>query len=655
MSLNTKTIPRHFRTRATLLSGLFVVVAFSLTACGESNVQYSNGAGPGGSGGAETPNRYNTLPPIDLAVGEALPGIHLRPGIELHILTAEETLDTRVNWDEMTVELFGSARVKLEQADEVWSGDIISSDEFIFRIKDVEAVDEKLVIDVYEFELLDVIHGEWNYTIQSEWDGSYDIQDNAPGVRRQGLEAVVSDQEHEASVKLGELLGADIEARVSVGSSIEVRGSMEFPVSWAYAFEGRIPLTDSTHACATTTETRTRTRLTWRGFQTEEYQVEVTPQYFCVDLLVVKGEVGLNSSFGFTSTVNGTIGFSVSKDTDFPGIPVPLGPTGLALYFEPFVEGGFEIDFTGETVATFDASRSVNIPMGFEYDRATYGFALIPNERYPISNGGQVIATTTDVLRGTSKLYAKGGFKLHLATVLENAGKATGRIPFVDLSDISAKLTGPEIGVEVGVDAEYTREESAGESSTCIEAHLYAKLYGKAQLSGEVKLSERWKWRTDFTGAWTPDQEWIWASYYNPSPTGGFAPRERGLGCSEERVQLEVTLSWTEETDLDLFLETPSGEVLHYRNRNAAGGTFLGDACINGDCEGDLTETIAWENGAVAPSGQYKTWVVNYNGAAAASYTISVVTDSGTQNFSGNVAGSRGARSSEHTFSVGAP
>lgn len=656
MDLDFTTMTLRSSWRATGLAVAFVAGALALTACGESTIQY--GGGESGGSGADAPNRYNSLPPLDLEPGEALPGIHLRPGIELHRLTAEETLDTRVNWDEMTVELFGSARVKFEQAEEVWSGDIISSDEFIFRIDNVTAVDDRLVIDVYEFELLEVIHGEWNYTIHSEFDGSYAIDDNHAGVRRQNLETIESDPEHGAEVRLADLLAAEINGKLTGSQTTEVRGSLKFPVSWQYTFEGRIPLTGSTHPCATTIETRTRIRLTWSGFQREEYQADVTPQDFCVDLLVIKGVLAVDTTFGMTSNITGTIGLDIGIPSSFPAIPLPLGPTGLALYFEPFVEGGIEVQLTGESLLTLDGSSSFELPRGFEYIRLGGGYHPIPNERHPFSLDADLSASiTVPELEGKGKIFAKGGFKVHLATVLENAGKLAGRIPFVDISELSARLTGPELGLEVGIDSKYSTEEINNEDTTCIEAHFYTKLYGKAQLSGEVKLSKRWKWKSDFTSSAEASVEKIWASYYNPSNQGGLAPRERNLGCDDEPLAgqgLEVTLSWSEETDLDLYLRTPNGSVIYYLDRNADGGAFLGDNCIGGACEGDLNETIVWEHQAVAPSGEYAVWVVNHDGLEAASYTITVQSDKGhIDSFSGNVDGSAGARSEEHTFTVG--
>lgn len=108
------------------------------------------------------------------------------------------------------------------------------------------------------------------------------------------------------------------------------------------------------------------------------------------------------------------------------------------------------------------------------------------------------------------------------------------------------------------------------------------------------------------------------------------------------RFNLQFTNS--ENVDLDLYVQTPSGAILYYGNQTADAGTLDVD-CLCGDCPQGPNENIYWENGT-APSGTYKFWV-DYFGAceqdgASSNFTLRVVrngvvlqTKTGTMNTEG--------------------
>lgn len=81
-----------------------------------------------------------------------------------------------------------------------------------------------------------------------------------------------------------------------------------------------------------------------------------------------------------------------------------------------------------------------------------------------------------------------------------------------------------------------------------------------------------------------------------------------------------------ENVDLDLYVQTPSGEVIYYANPTADEGTLDVD-CLCGVCPQGPNENIFWENGT-APSGTYKFWV-DYFGSCeesgSSSFTLRVV------------------------------
>ena len=74
--------------------------------------------------------------------------------------------------------------------------------------------------------------------------------------------------------------------------------------------------------------------------------------------------------------------------------------------------------------------------------------------------------------------------------------------------------------------------------------------------------------------------------------------------------ELQITLSWDEESDVDLHVVEPSGEEIYYGNRVSASGGAL-DLDSNASCriDGVKNENVTWERSA--PSGRY-TVRVNY-------------------------------------------
>jgi uncharacterized protein YfaP (DUF2135 family) len=82
-----------------------------------------------------------------------------------------------------------------------------------------------------------------------------------------------------------------------------------------------------------------------------------------------------------------------------------------------------------------------------------------------------------------------------------------------------------------------------------------------------------------------------------------------------------------ENVDLDLYVQTPSGDVINFYNYYADGGELDVDCkCVN--CDQGPNENIFWENGT-APSGVYKYWVDYYENCgepgAASNFTVRVI------------------------------
>ena len=107
--------------------------------------------------------------------------------------------------------------------------------------------------------------------------------------------------------------------------------------------------------------------------------------------------------------------------------------------------------------------------------------------------------------------------------------------------------------------------------------------------------------------------------------------------CTQEGEELvnrlTFKLKWSEETDLDLFVEEPSGDVISYRSnvRSTDDGLLHNNnSCRGSNCSnlskpfyekaiwGELTEEIT--------TGTYTFWVENYNGRTASSFEVIVHT-----------------------------
>lgn len=106
---------------------------------------------------------------------------------------------------------------------------------------------------------------------------------------------------------------------------------------------------------------------------------------------------------------------------------------------------------------------------------------------------------------------------------------------------------------------------------------------------------------------------------------------------------VEVTLTMTRATDLDLYVVSPTGATVYYGNTNTADGGHL-DLDANAGCGGNMgvnNEHIFWPTGR-APAGTYYVRVANYSSCISGQrvdYTITVRNCSETAVFSGSFTG----------------
>ncbi len=125
---------------------------------------------------------------------------------------------------------------------------------------------------------------------------------------------------------------------------------------------------------------------------------------------------------------------------------------------------------------------------------------------------------------------------------------------------------------------------------------------------------------------------------------------------------LQINLSWTVGTDLDIFVRTPSGKVISGDvggTTAADGGRLIKDSCYKDACQGDPAsadmpheEIVVWSADNY-PEGEYRVWAVNFDGAAAADFKVKFTHPDGTvEEKTGSVTQAEKASSQEFIFIV---
>lgn len=134
----------------------------------------------------------------------------------------------------------------------------------------------------------------------------------------------------------------------------------------------------------------------------------------------------------------------------------------------------------------------------------------------------------------------------------------------------------------------------------------------------------------------------------DPSARPGTEANETSVDAA-----LTVTLTWNDDTDLDLHLVQPNGEEVYYRNRETdAGARFSKDSCIAGRCEAGTERVEEVRYQSWAPGGTYRITVVNYDGVTSGSANLEVNIRGEIQTFTVNVGAEVGAVSQEIEFDI---
>lgn len=95
--------------------------------------------------------------------------------------------------------------------------------------------------------------------------------------------------------------------------------------------------------------------------------------------------------------------------------------------------------------------------------------------------------------------------------------------------------------------------------------------------------------------------------------------------------ELRVSLSWSYVSDLDLYVETPAGDLISFENRDAGGGVLDVDDCVGGQClDNSMTHVENIFFPMQPPVGEYRVWVNNFDGIRGGPFEILVSGDAST-------------------------
>ena len=115
--------------------------------------------------------------------------------------------------------------------------------------------------------------------------------------------------------------------------------------------------------------------------------------------------------------------------------------------------------------------------------------------------------------------------------------------------------------------------------------------------------------------------------------------------------ELRVSLSWNYVSDLDLYVETPAGDLISFENRDAGGGVLDVDDCVGGEClDNSMTHVENIFFPMQPPVGEYRVWVNNFDGIRGGPFEI-LISGEASATFTGTLPASA-VESQVFTFGI---
>lgn len=577
-------------------------------------------------------DRFEHIEPLDLEPGEAKEGIHLRPGTEVIRLDySADDPDIDVDFDELEVRLRGEARDELAAAGGIWSDDILLGQEFVFLFRDIREDGSEVVIDVAPFELVRVIHGEWEQDVEldqeemnevlamegmlssrfSDWE---DLEVGGEGV---SANEDVAGEETNFDIDLQRFVGDTLEDGAAEEDA-QLGGKVSIPIDWDTKFKGRIgtpgrSTVSGYRECESPTEidaTPKRPLLEreadasesadWEQAKllqgTEQMKAEHQPERFCMDFLKLKGSIGLNASTEFYLQLMAGAKFSVGEMARFLQMQTPL-VDGLALSFFPYIEAGVEAKVDGFIQFLLSGSTDIEIPFGFIYDPNGEGIGFIPNDI--VSGHGVPKQGNIDVdMDGESQALTQIYTELGLGVMISDAA-----------SSPQLRAAGPKLGFRLGAQAELDPFQVLNDGvpeEPCLGGGLFIEAFGDFDPCAELASTESWSWGVDDTDFDKARTRWWLEEFPKEDPTHCIP-----LGPDD----LEIRLTWLPETHMDLQVTTPTGNTIGPGQQEADGGEYKQvpmDAtapCLQ-DSSQSCRALVRWD-GTHPPTGEYTVTVLN--------------------------------------------
>ena len=158
----------------------------------------------------------------------------------------------------------------------------------------------------------------------------------------------------------------------------------------------------------------------------------------------------------------------------------------------------------------------------------------------------------------------------------------------------------------------------------------------------------------------------LWAEYEECSGSGSCGLNK---ACFENNClntgTVKVTLSWTSQTDLDLYVKAPSGKTLSLDNPFLEGGRLQAE-CEKKECRDDQVaerdasyphvEHVAYSYDTKVQTGRYRVWVKNFDGFQSARFKLIFEDPSGKKTVkNATISQTKGAKSTTYSFTVKAP
>lgn len=681
-------------TRSTLswLAAAAIIAGLGLTGCsGTDGSSLSGNGGNGAANGSEDGNANGGDGNAD-GPGTVKQGLHLRPGIDVHSLTVEQSALVEPNHQRRIAVLRGAAAQAVQKAD---AGDVLLGDGFVYRITSspISLNDGGVEVDIARLGLAEVIWGDWDM----------DLPLNLEPGDKFGVDSEGNFRKVQQGLSLPSVSFDRTKLPFTLTVGFEPSGGMDLGADFKAEFEGKIPKYESSsnYEC----ENPQVDTCVGLGFWCKQYT-------YCVDRLMVRSDMSADVDINFKAFAD-VRKYIIDKNKELVSKPlgrIPLGTTPFALYPSFYVDVGARAHAGGKAELEMNSSGSMKIPLGFEYINGE-GVSGIPNSEYPVETNFDVNGDHNYEASITGGLYAEVGIQFRLGSTVTQA----------------ITIGGPRLGGELKGEAQWRPINTDPDAEPwCLKAGVYFGPKFTGELDFAVDLGV-WEWSRNLGGTvyyqpeglqttlaeWKDDGATCPFDPNKPDSDGDGIPDEQeesegtdpnsadtdgddhddpdeitqgtdpndpdnhpgssghaqqcqvpancqsGLACfgstCVDEGQVRFSLKWEKYTDLDLHVKTPEGYEIYYRDRmDNRGGKLDVDGCLTHGCDKSkkqYVENIRWKNNA--PKGTYEFWVVNYNGSEGpkpANFEIETSLNGSTKTYTGNVEGQKRAESQHWTI-----